>query len=102
MIRNFKQGDLAIIVNARVMVDFIGCVVELQQRISPGEIYISPSGKRVFNTSGGHSWVCFGECFNFQEGSEFGGAGWANIAEQHLMPLRGDFTKEQQKAKEAV
>lgn len=102
MNRNFKPGDLALIVSAQVRVEFIGCVVELQQRVSPGEIYVSPSSKAsVLNASASHSWVCTGECFNFPEEGEFGGAGWAQVAERHLMPLRGDFTPEQQKAKEA-
>lgn len=101
MTNNFKPGDLAIIVNARVRHELIGCVVELHQRIAPNERYKAP-GETAHNrnTSDNHSWVCLGECFNFAEGSEFGGNGWAQVSEKHLMPLRGDFAPEQAKSRE--
>ncbi|VVN78933.1 hypothetical protein [Pseudomonas fluorescens] len=101
MSHNFKPGDLALIVGARRRPDAIGKVVELVEYLHPGQ-----EGSFLFNNRGPFTngddeatWLVVGdiEAFSFTDL-----AGLALVSSRYLMPLRGDFAPEQQKAKEAV
>ncbi|MGN8346342.1 hypothetical protein ACLEJQ_22335 [Pseudomonas sp. SMV71] len=97
MKHNFKPGDLAIIVGCRINPEDIGKLVELSERVLLNGYFTTPSGWRVFSASPGTCWVVLSENI-----ASYGGDhGWALVDEKHLMPLRGDFTPEQQKSKEA-
>lgn len=101
MSHNFKPGDLAMIVGAYNVPDNIGKQCELIEYLRVEEIsgWVDPSdGLRIQNSAGGPAWLVVGEGLK----SWCGCTGWVIADARHLMPLRGDFTHEQQKAKEAV
>lgn len=80
MIHQFKPGDLALIVGCRTMANFNGCCAEI----------IEYKGACNLLGTGLQDWYAI-RCGNFE------GAARSGV----LMPLRGDFEPEQQKAKEA-
>lgn len=80
MSHQFKPGDLALIVGCRTMTNFNGCCAEI----------IEHKGAWDFFGTGLQDWYAI-RCGSF-EGDARSGV---------LMPLRGDFESEQQKAKEA-
>ncbi|WP_426125208.1 hypothetical protein [Pseudomonas sp. PSPC2-3] len=88
MNHNFKPGDLALVISG----GYMGQTAELMHFVMPNEVVVSPvSGKKYqFRPSAGiGGWMC-----RFRDE-------WAIKHEKNLIPLRGDFTHEQQKAKEA-
>lgn len=87
MSRQFKPGDLAIVVGCEKRPALIGSVVELVRRVTAGETFASPDGDLLTSISAHDSWVVAADGIV----SVIGRVGWANVAERHLMPLRGDF-----------
>jgi hypothetical protein len=86
MSHQFKPGDLALVISG----GYMGETAELIRFVVPGEVVESPtSGKKYqFRPAAGiGGWLC-----SFR-------AEWAIKHEKNLMPLRGDFSHEQQKAK---
>lgn len=82
----FKPGDLALtlIDLAPVMA---GSIVELVEHIAKGDVVLTPEGPRV---AIGEGWICAHALVPLN----------AAYAVSALMPLRGDFQPEQEKAKE--
>lgn len=85
----FKAGDLALCLSGAML----GQAVELIRFVEPGDVVKSIDGKRAYV---------------FRPTLEIGG--WhvaagddsSVVHEKNLMPLKGDFQPEQQKAKEEV
>lgn len=99
MSHNFKPGDIAVIVGANSLTQNIGKQCELRRFIVKGDFYIAPNGIAYQHddvpccvvVGDGLCWIADAEPVH----GDFG------IHEpRHLMPLRGDFAPEQQKAKE--
>lgn len=89
MSHNFKPGDLALVISG----GYLGETAELVRFVMPGDLIVSPTTGKVYEFRpaarvGG--WLCKFRCSH------------AVKHEKNLMPLRGRFTPEQQKAKEAV
>lgn len=87
MNHNFKPGDLAL----ALVGPFMGQAVELIRFVSPGEVVTSLDGKRSYvfaPTLGIGGW-------HVSVGEES-----VILHEKQLMPLRGDFQPERQKASE--
>ncbi|VVQ29743.1 hypothetical protein PS943_01472 [Pseudomonas fluorescens] len=101
MSHQFKPGDLAIIVKEDHP-ENVGRVVELQFFVADGQRYKNPDGNYAVNASGVDVWIVTGDSiYHRSEGTDWHVAGWTQKADFNLMPLRGDFAPEQQKAKEA-
>lgn len=83
----FNVGDLALSIHPLPSIP-AGTVVELMCKLSPGESFIGPGG--VSYTALAHGWIC----------ARPGESKTSAYAETSLIPLRGDFAPEQQKAKE--
>ena len=104
MSHNFKSGDLALIVNSGAP-ENIGKTVRLVEFVAPhGEGFVHEGV--MFSPRPEATWIV-----ESLDGSKslVGGYIQRNIMvssgpcrQKWLMPLRGDFTHEQQKAKEAV
>ncbi|OSN39543.1 hypothetical protein [Pseudomonas syringae] len=98
MSHQFKPGDLALIVDRRARETNVGRVVRLVESMGfpdtyqwEGITYINPRASQV--------WVIEVEGSPLE--TRFGGLVTRGpICEYKLMPLRGDFAPEQQKAKE--
>jgi hypothetical protein len=89
MSHNFKPGDLALVISG----GYMGETAELMHFVMPNEVVVSPTSGKKYQfrpLAGIGGWMC-----------RFRGE-WAIKHEKNLMPLRGDFTHEKQKAKEAV
>lgn len=86
MSHQFKPGDLALVIAGR----FLGQAVELIRFVQPGERVVSPTGKiyEFRPKAGVGGWLCASD------------SAMVIKHEKNLMPLRGDFVPEQQKAKE--
>ncbi|NNJ16375.1 hypothetical protein CSV86_014695 [Pseudomonas putida CSV86] len=105
MSHQFKPGDLALIVGAFRFVENIGKTCTLVQHLSKGDIYQLPDGRKAV-TLAESGWLVEGDgiiglaCL-LVDGDvvRVDDIGVANP--RNLMPLRGDFEPEQQKAKEA-
>ena len=100
MSHNFKPGDLAILKSSEVE-HLIGSVVELVSYVG-SEIHMVFAGTDIFNPEQHRIWWV-----NLPSGQTFESIARGPVSdgfcgEFRLMPLRGDFTPEQQKAKEAV
>lgn len=100
MSHNFKPGDLAIL-KSSVAEHLIGSVVELVSYVG-SEFQIEYDGAEIFNPERHRIWWV-----NLPSGQTFDSIARGPVSdglcgEHRLMPLRGDFTPEQQKAKEAV
>ncbi|MCH0749525.1 hypothetical protein [Pseudomonas aeruginosa] len=80
----FKAGDLALNLQEIPSCISAGVVVELLSRLSPGDLFVEDGQTFLVNRSAW--WV-------LHEGDRL------YIPERYLMPLRGDFQSEQQKAK---
>ena len=97
----FKAGDLAVIIGAFNVTSNIGQACELVEYLQAEQVstWVDPSdGLRIQNAAGSPAWLVVGSELT----SWCGSPGWVLAAERHLMPLRGDFQPEQQKAKEVV
>ncbi|WP_329514794.1 hypothetical protein [Pseudomonas moraviensis] len=88
MTNNFKQGDLALTLISLPAAP-AGSVVQLNERVMANQIFeIKGVGTFLSKDTG---WLC----------SHGGQPHILAYADKSLMPLRGDFEPEQQKAKEA-
>jgi hypothetical protein len=84
----FKPGDVALVVSG----EYLGEIADLVRFVMPGDMVVSPTTGKVYEfrpSAGVGGWLCKFRCSH------------AVKHEKNLMPLRGDFTPEQQKAKEA-
>ena len=89
MSHNFKPGDLALVISG----GYLGETAELVRFVMPGDMIVSPTTGKVYEfrpAAGVGGWLCK---FKFMHAVKH---------EKNLMLLRGDFSHEQQKAKEAV
>lgn len=87
MSHNFKPGDLALVISGGRM----GETAELVRFVLPGDVVVSPAAGKVYEfrpAAGVGGWLCK---FSFMHAIKH---------EKNLMPLRGDFQPEEQKAKE--
>ena len=95
----FKAGDLALVVGCNKCEHNIGKVVELVRFVRKGEaIQLDGARHRAMIDA----WIISGESVAYwsykNQEMVIGHEGLA--AEEHLMPLRGDFTPEQTKQQE--
>ncbi|MBV6005222.1 hypothetical protein KUU59_09580 [Pseudomonas aeruginosa] len=91
----FKAGDMAMIVGCMANPEDIGKVVELYQYVLRNEAFIV-SGH--YALSGDEGWIVTADNVIDTTGVQ----GFVLVNERHLMPLKGDFHPEQQKAKEEI
>ncbi|MGE8454002.1 MAG: hypothetical protein ACN6OP_26010 [Pseudomonadales bacterium] len=103
MNHNFKPGDLALIVgSSKGTSPNIGMAVELVIKLRTNDCFNLPDGRRAVN-KGPECWLV--EAFGLLAATTRAGridlGGITLALERYLMPLRGDFAPEQQKAKEA-
>lgn len=100
MSHNFKPGDLALIADRRAGEANVGRVVLLIESLGSPAVYFW-MGVEYRNTKGSQVWVIEvqGDPLETRHNTT---ATRGPICEYKLMPLRGDFTHEQQKAREAV
>lgn len=100
MSHQFKPGDLALIVNSKI-VENIGRVVELVRSTDAG-IIKTPCGGYVANPDRLACLIVAGEALKAKRVLD--GAASLNsfgaVAEKNLMPLRGDFQHERQQSRE--
>ncbi|MFJ4113756.1 hypothetical protein [Pseudomonas sp. NPDC089758] len=103
MSHQFKPGDLALIAGSRTGVSpNIGRAVELVTKLIPGQSFETPGGHEARNASEYQAWAVHAEgATAVGEGGRVDVGGIFLIQERFLMPLRGDFVPDQQKAKEA-
>ncbi|MDP9528517.1 hypothetical protein [Pseudomonas protegens] len=88
MSHQFKPGDSALVIGGNA---FLGSQVEISRRLNPGSEFDHQGSQYKYTPKTGRSgWMVI--C----------GEQWGVKHESQLMPLRGDFTPEQQKAKEVV
>lgn len=93
----FKAGDLAIIIHCDDPYN-LGKQVELVQFVENREVYESPTGLTVINTSGTHVWVCAGDV-EIVRGDETV-HGFTQKIPRNLMPLKGEFAPVKEKQEE--
>lgn len=86
MSHQFKPGDLALTLAPLPSVP-VGSCVELELLVNPGDVFLTPDGMKT--TILEYRWVVIRDSRRF------------SYHERELMPLRGDFEPDQQKAKEA-
>lgn len=94
----FNPGDLALVVSGSTSSVNVGRTVLLLESMG-SPVFYEWDGERYHNVNGDHIWIIeaqgealvtrFGDC-----------AKRGPIGQRKLMPLRGDFQPEQQKAKE--
>lgn len=89
MSHNFRPGDLALTLVFDVLIPH-GSQVELVERVEKGQLITGKKSQFVAPTSG---WLVTHPSITPRK---------VGYGDGELMPLRGDFTHEQQKAKEAV
>lgn len=100
MSHQFKAGDLAVIVGCHRDPRNIGMTCELVRWVSAGDEYELRPG--VWLGCPGDAWLIEGQHIigGYHDGFTgkiFDVKGTAIADSKHLMPLRGDFTPEQQK-----
>lgn len=99
----FKPGDLALIVGS-ICSDSpnIGRAVELTEYLMPGQDFFGPDGGLHANGADVAVWLVVGEGVLARDMLDqwIPSGGMALVEERYLMPLRGDFQPEQEKAKE--
>ncbi|MCO5364788.1 hypothetical protein V2K50_11300 [Pseudomonas alliivorans] len=103
MNHQFKPGDLALVVGSSEGVSpNIGMAVELVEHLITNDEFNLPDGRRLVNR-GPACWVitAAGLLACRHHGGWIDVGGIALVMQQYLIPLRGDFAPEQQKAKEA-
>lgn len=104
MSHNFKPGDLALIVSSsKGTSPNIGMAVELVIKLRTNDYFNLPNGKQAMN-KGPECWMVEapGLFVTMLPAARIDLGGVALVEERHLMPLRGDFSHEPQKAREAV
>jgi len=99
MSHQFKPGDLALIIKSIKRPENIGKACELLAFLVPGDrLEFEHNGLRAITHVGEHpAWLVAGDGVIGSNGD----VGFALVRPSNLMPLRGDFQPEQQKAKEA-
>ncbi|MDY7559914.1 hypothetical protein QN366_05070 [Pseudomonas sp. CCC3.2] len=98
MSETFKAGDLALIVDRKARDSNVGRVVRLIESLGCPDLY-DWDGVTYRNFKGGQVWVIEAD----GQPLETRYAGYVDrgpICEWKLMPLRGDFAPEQQRAHE--
>lgn len=101
----FKAGDLALIIGTQHGDSpNIGKCVELVSWLKPGDSLISPDGVSRKCASDNAVWQVIGNGILARNVRELwiDAGGVALCEERFLMPLRGNFQPEQQKAKEVI
>lgn len=101
MSHQFKPGDLALIVRCAIPSE-IGKSVEIAYEMPPGCPVIEFAGRHWVNPFSERIWIVSGELLlvrNHAKG-RYEISDHAAYMGGDLMPLRGDFEPEQQKAKE--
>jgi len=101
MSHQFKPGDLALIVGARRLTANIGKTCELIELLAPNRVsaWRDPADNRpVSNASGREVWLVVGEGLISSIQDTYGAC---LVLPAHLIPLRGDFAPELQKAQES-
>ncbi|AXQ48911.1 MULTISPECIES: hypothetical protein [Pseudomonas] len=103
MSHQFKPGDLALIVGSRSADSpNVGRAVELIVKLAAGDSFDAPNGLKCCNASGHEVWVVQADGITaISNGVRKDIGGICLVREYFLIPLRGDFEPEQQKAKEA-
>lgn len=99
MNHNFKPGDLALIVGTVSHPQNIGKTCELIEHLDPGQVshWKDSEGFHQKNDDTSAAWIVSGH-----ELSGDGVRGSLLVDSKHLMPLRGDFAPERQKAQEVT
>lgn len=100
MSHNLKPGDLVLIVGATTDTRNIGKTAELVELVPPQTFscFLLPQGIRASHDEPHACWLLAGGSL-IQEDASCNGFGIRSP--RFLMPLRGDFAPERQKAKEA-
>ena len=96
--RELRSGGLALIIAGSP--ETIGLVVVTEKMVNPGEIVITPCGKR-FSNGGSQRWLIHSEeiCVKLSDGTVIDD--YCLIFPHMLMPIDGeDFSDELQKEKE--
>ena len=102
MSHQFKPGDLAVIVRCAIQSE-IGKSVEIVREIPPGGTIVGLAGKRWVNPKAVPLLIVRGDLLfvrNYTK-QRYEVSDHAAYKASDLMPLKGDFEPEQQKAKEA-
>lgn len=104
MSHQFKPGDLALIVGARRLAENIGKECTVVRFLHNGEFYFFQDGTRFIRSDG--AWLICGEgvtglAFDCLRWTVDRVSGIGLVDSRHLIPLKGDFDSDQQKAKEA-
>lgn len=99
MSHQFNPGDLALIIKSVKRPENIGKACELLAFLVPGDrLEFDHNGLRAITHVGERpAWLVAGDGVIGSNGD----VGFALVLPSNLMPLRGDFEPEQQKAKEA-
>lgn len=98
----FQPGDLALVVACPQVPENVGCVVELIQRLGPGDLYVAPSTGETREAIG-NGWLVVGRVRGMgrrTSGEIFYEHGHALFTEKRLMPLRGYFLPASEKTRE--
>lgn len=93
----FKAGDLALVVRCKDAPEMVGKCVELVEFVRFGDLPSHDSGWSPFSED---AWLVTGESLVAMTRYGLQPAEFTAFAERCLLPLRGDFHPEQQKAKE--
>ncbi|EKT4542741.1 hypothetical protein QEM15_004978 [Pseudomonas putida] len=100
MRHQFKAGDVALIVGTLTAYETLGRTVELIEYLGDDRVIFLEAGGWVDNVEENRIWLV-----RLTDGQYTDKRGVTTsegpCREQFLMPLRGDFEPEQQKAKEA-
>lgn len=100
MSHNFEPGDLVVIVGANSLTQNIGKHCELREYVVSGDIFLAPNG-RMYQHDDAPCWTLSGEGLAAVIDGNVVHLNFGIHEPRHLMPLRGNFAPEQQKAKEA-
>ena len=100
MSNQFKPGDLALIISSIKRPENVGKACELVAFMVPGErLLFEFDGRKAIKHIGANpAWLVAGDDV-IGSGGE---VGFALVRPDNLMPLRGDFAPEQQKAMERI
>lgn len=97
----FKAGDLALVVECKLVPENVGCVVELIQHLRKDEEYLAPD--RIERYADAECWLVQGRVRGLSrkpDGTIISTYGHACFQERRLMPLRGDFAPDREKCRE--
>jgi len=102
MSHQFKPGDLALIVRCAIPSE-VGKSVEIAYEIPPGGDFIEYAGRRWVNHLNERVWIATADLLLVLNHTKqrYEISDHAAYKARDLMPLRGGFAPEQQKAKEA-